>query len=89
MERISGPGVLQEEGGEVLAQQTAIQAADGVTVYGDFFPPPASRAAPSCCSISPAPIGRIRTITADLVKAGYNVLVIDQRAGGPPGAAST
>jgi len=64
-------------------QDVQLQAADGVTVYGDFFPPPGEpRGTILLFHQSRSNRGEYATITPDLVKAGYNVLVIDQRAGG-------
>ncbi len=70
--------------GDVLAQQDVqIQARDGVTVHGDFFAAPGDpRGTILLFHQARSNRGEYATITPDLVKAGYNVLVIDQRAGG-------
>ena len=70
--------------GNVLAQQDVkLQTSDGVTVHGDFIAPPGeARGTILLFHQARSNRGEYATITPDLLKAGYNVLVIDQRAGG-------
>jgi dienelactone hydrolase len=69
--------------GAVLAQQDIqFQTSDGVTVHGDFFVPPSDpRGTILLFHQARSNRGEYATITPDLLKAGYNVLAIDQRAG--------
>lgn len=68
---------------DVFAQQDVqFQAGDGVTVHGDFLAPPGDpRGTILLFHQARSNRGEYATITPDLVKAGYNVLAIDQRAG--------
>jgi dienelactone hydrolase len=70
--------------GNALAQQDVqLQTSDGVTVHGDFIAPPGEpRGTILLFHQARSNRGEYATITPDLLKAGYNVLVIDQRAGG-------
>jgi dienelactone hydrolase len=67
-----------------LAQQDVqLQTRDGITVHGDFLAPPGDpRGTILLFHQARSNRGEYATITPDLLKAGYNVLVIDQRAGG-------
>jgi dienelactone hydrolase len=69
--------------GTVLAQQDVqFQARDGITVHGDFFTPAGTvRGTILLFHQGRSNRGEYATITPDLVKAGYEVLAIDQRAG--------
>jgi dienelactone hydrolase len=70
--------------GNVLAQQDLqFQTRDGVAVHGDFMGPAGPpRGTVLLFHQARSNRGEYATIAPDLLKAGYNVLAIDQRAGG-------
>src|SRR5690349_438334 len=70
--------------GDARAQQDLqLLAHDGVTVYGDFFAATGdARGTILLFHQARSNRGEYATIAPDLVKAGFNVLAIDQRAGG-------
>jgi pimeloyl-ACP methyl ester carboxylesterase len=70
--------------GNALAQQDLqLQTRDGITVNGDFLTPSSEpRGTILLFHQARSNRGEYATITPDLLKTGYNVLVIDQRAGG-------
>jgi dienelactone hydrolase len=75
---------LLASAGNALAQQDVqLQTRDGITVHGDFLTPPGDpRGTILLFHQARSNRGEYATITPDLLKAGYNVLIIDQRAGG-------
>ncbi len=63
-------------------QDVQFTAHDGTIVYGDFFAAPGTAHGTILLfHQARSNRGEYATITPDLVKAGYNVLAIDQRAG--------
>jgi len=63
-------------------QPIRLKAADGATVFGDYYPAPTPKALILLFHQAGSSKDEYRTIAPRLVKAGYSALAIDQRAGG-------
>jgi dienelactone hydrolase len=75
--------VLAVAGNAQAQQDLQLTAHDGVTVYGDFVAAPGNaRGTILLFHQARSNRGEYATIAPELVRAGYNVLAIDQRAGG-------
>ena len=66
----------------VATRTVELRAADGVTVFGTFYPAPRPKAVILLFHQAGSSSGEYATIAPRLVEAGYSALAIDQRSGG-------
>lgn len=78
----SQPSVTQPQAVEAQPTQVQLQAADGVAVFGTYYPAAAPKALILLFHQAGANRGEYATIAPRLVEAGYSALAIDQRSGG-------
>lgn len=76
------PTKAQPRAVEVQPAQVQLQAADGVAVFGTYYPAMDPKALILLFHQAGANRGEYATIAPRLVKAGYSALAIDQRSGG-------